>query len=396
VQARVTGQKGRALFAEAVRWLAVSEDRVSPPCPRFGRACCANWGHIAYGAQLLLKQDVLMDQLSRVAGLSDEQILACVAPVLPADALLGYRYQQDYSVTENQLCLAGQPLGTDDVCALVHDALAALGGQLDLELQGISAVQLRQNSALLPDAQDGPASDGSASDQLPPQAGQMVILRSPSDEAPALETDLPVSINLILGDDEPINLIGDTHSRYTVRGRTLRVTAGGYLRPNVSQWPLLLDTVLAMLQPQAGERILDLYGGVGLFSAFIAPRCAHVTLIENYPPSMSDAELNLADLPNIDLIEGEVEAVLVAPDVLEGPFAAVVVDPPAEGLSGAALDAIVALSPARLVYVSSDAATFSRDTKRLLAQGYRLAQVQPLDLAPQTAQIDLVARFVTH
>ncbi len=80
-------------------------------------------------------------------------------------------------------------------------------------------------------------------------------------------------------------------------------------------------------------------------------------------------------------------------DALDDRYDAAVIDPPSDGLSGDALDALVDLDVPRLVYVSSDPATLARDGKRLAAKGYRLNYAQPIDLAPQTYFIDTIGVF---
>jgi len=105
---------------------------------------------------------------------------------------------------------------------------------------------------------------------------------------------------------------------------------------------------------------------------------------------VTDADENLADLDNIDLIEGSAEAVLPA---LAESYDAAVVDPPPSGMEGRALDALAALGPRSLVYISADPATLARDAKRLAQKGYRLIETQPVDMAPQTFQMQCVAHF---
>src|SRR5690606_14532643 len=141
-----------------------------------------------------------------------------------------------------------------------------------------------------------------------------LIFTVTEDAAPELEADFPASINLILPSNEPVNLIGESHSRYVLNGRTVRVTAGSYIRPNVDQIPNLVDALESLLDLTDGERVLDLYAGVGIFSAALARRAALVTLVESYPPAVTDADLNLSDFDNVDVIEGGVETVLESLD----------------------------------------------------------------------------------
>src|SRR5262249_13635072 len=126
-------------------------------------------------------------------------------------------------------------------------------------------------------------------------------------------------------------------------------------------------------------------------TAFLAERASLVTYVESFPPAATDAEENLSDFENVDLIEGTVEDVLPS---LEDHYDVVVLDPPRTGLEGRALDALATLAPAKIVYVSCDPATFARDAKRLVAHGYKLLDVQPVDMFPQTYHIETAATLV--
>ena len=381
ILARVTGEKGRVSFAEGVRLLEASADRVFPRCPHFGPGKCGRcqWQHIDYGAQLLLKQDVLADQLERIGGFAD----ADVRPIFASPSEWGYNHHLTLvSDGSGKLGFPAaspppNPLPTTwrggifpiTECHIMHPDLLAL--YTSLELDGITGIE-------------------KLTLQIGTDGAPMLILTMANDDAPELVADLPASANMLVGGVEPVNLIGDLYTYYVIAGRTFRVTAGSFFRPNVSGLENLIGVVLEALNLSGGETVLDLYAGVGLFSAFIAPRAGLVTLVESYAPALNDAEVNLADLENVDILEGAVEDIL--PE-LEDSYDAILLDPPPDGLSVEAVDQIAALKIPRLVYVSGDPATLARDGKRLAAQGYRLAYVQPIDLAPQTYYIDSVAVF---
>ena len=368
VLVRITQDRGRVAFAEGIRLIDASADRVYPRCPHFGPGRCGlcQWQHIDYPAQLLLKQDVLADQLARIGGFEDADVL----PVIASPQEWGYNHHMTMVAGED-----GQPgfAGTEedriiliDECHVMHPDLLALYESLDLQFDGLRRLRLQLGS------------DGSP----------MLILTMQDDNAPELHVDFPASVNMLLSDNEPVNLIGDSHSYFEVGGRRFRVTAGSEFRANVGQIARLAELVVDALDLAGTETVLDLYGGVGVFSAFLAERAGLVTMVESYPPAVTDAESNLDDLDNVDLIEGTVEDVL--PD-LEESYDAAVLDPPGEGLSVEVVDALAARKIPRLVYVSSDPATLARDAKRLSQQGYRLRAVQPIDLAPQTYYLDSVA-----
>jgi 23S rRNA (uracil1939-C5)-methyltransferase len=360
VLARITQDKGRIAFAQGVTLLDESGDRVYPRCPHFGPGKCwrCHWQHIDYPAQLLLKQDVLADQLARIGGFDD----ADVRPVIPSPVQWGYNYHMTLLAKDDgPLGFPGvdEPVYPITECYILHPDLLALYHSLDMAFDGLSSMKLQMGT------------DGA----------QMLILTMADDNAPELETDLPASVNMLLSDNEPVNLIGDSHSRYEVGGRWFRVTAGSFFHPNVAQLENLVTLVLDALQLAGDDMVLDLYAGVGLFTAFLAERASLMTLVESYPPAVTDAEDNLADRENVDIIEGAVEDVL--PELDEA-YQTAVVDPPPDGLSLDAVDLLGESGISRLAYVSSDPATLARDGKRLAQHGYRLVYVQPIDLAPQT------------
>ncbi|MBZ0293424.1 MAG: TRAM domain-containing protein [Anaerolineae bacterium] len=368
VEARIVNSRGRVAFADGVRLLDASVDRVFPVCKHFGPHKCGrcHWQHIDYSAQLLIKQDVLADQLARIGGFEDVD----VQPVIPSPQQWGYNYHMTMVAGEDGIpgfvSVDDDRIIMIDECTIMHPDLLALYESLDLQFDGLRQLRL----------------------QLGSDGNPMLILTMANDDAPELETDIPTSVNMLLTDHEPVNLIGESHSRYVVQGRTLRVTAGSEFRSNVAQLGNLVTVVTDALDLNGDEAVLDLYGGVGLFSAFLEERAGLVTLVESFPPAATDADENLAEYDHIDIVEGTVEDVL---SDIDGFYDAAVIDPPSSGISVEAVDQIADLGIPHLVYVSSDPATLARDAKRLAGHGYQLVSVQPIDLAPQTYYIDSVA-----
>ncbi len=371
VQAHVVSQKGRALFAEGVTLLESSTDRVFPRCPHFGPNKCGNcqWQHIDYPAQLLLKQDVLADQLERIGGFSDAEI----RPMIASPLVWGYNHHMTFFATgDGQLGFASSStppsLFPIEECHILHPDLLELKDSLDLEqMTGLEIITLQIDS--LDD--------------------RMALLRMANDQAPELHSDIAMSMNMLNENDEPINLMGDLYATIQVGERAFRVTAGSFFRPNVSQLDRLTAEVLQGLALTGREAVLDLYAGVGMFSAFIAQQARLVTLVEADSYAINDQEVNLPE-EHIEIIEGLVEEVL--PE-LEEHYDAAVVDPGDTGLSAGAADALIARRVPRIVYVSSNPSTLARDGKRLAARGYKLLYAQPIDLAPQTFAVDTVAVF---
>jgi 23S rRNA (uracil1939-C5)-methyltransferase len=358
VRARIVQDKGRVAFAEGVTLLEASVDRVFPECAHFGVKGCG--------------------QLARVGGFTS----ADVREITPSPQVWGYRHRMTFDRIRHETSSTwGLPatqqgkLVPIELCHILHPELLFLFDQVDFDTDKINRITL----------------------QIGTEDDAMLVLHVDSEnDAPELLSDLKANINLILPTEEPVNLIGDTHNRYTINGVSIRATAGTDFRPNVSALAGLVDCVVAQL-PDEGS-VLDLYGGVGLFSAFVAPQIANrddriVTLVENYPPAATDAEFNLQDYENVDIIEGAVEDVLDMLEDADTVYHTAILDPPAEGLPLDVVDILAEQAIRRLIYIADDPATLARDAQRLVKKGYELGAIFPFDLEPHTYHVTAVAVF---
>ena len=140
------------------------------------------------------------------------------------------------------------------------------------------------------------------------------------------------------------------------------------------------------LNPQ--ETLVDAYCGVGLFSAFLAPRVARLIGIESHPEACEDFVVNLDEFENVELYEAPVEDALSA---LGMEVDILVADPPRAGLGRRTLEGIQTLNPRTIAYISCDPATLGRDARYLIEMGYQLRQITPFDLFPQTYHIESIS-----
>jgi len=206
-------------------------------------------------------------------------------------------------------------------------------------------------------------------------------------EPPSLEADFPISVAIVLPDRTAASLVGDNFTVQAVKGRDFRVSPGCVFAPSPVGMGLVVDTVLRGAALTGQETVIDAYSGVGALTAFLAEQAAQVIAIEQNPDAVADTAVNLADCNNVSLYEGTVEEIL---PVLDITCDILVANPPKTGLSREATQQILALRPSRIIYVSSDVATMARDGRKLNRAGYKLVEIQPIDLRPQTYHIDLV------
>jgi tRNA/tmRNA/rRNA uracil-C5-methylase (TrmA/RlmC/RlmD family) len=177
-----------------------------------------------------------------------------------------------------------------------------------------------------------------------------------------------------------------------VLGRALEVSQESFWQSHKKAPEVLTQAVLDFAQLKTGEHVLDLYGGVGLFSAAIVEAVGptgHVDLIEGSKVATADAARNFAAYSNITIATGDVAKLLpriTAADV-------VVLDPPRDGAGKEAVAHIARLAPRAIVYVACDPAALARDTAYLADHSYSLVKVRAFDLFPMTHHIECVALY---
>jgi 23S rRNA (uracil1939-C5)-methyltransferase len=174
--------------------------------------------------------------------------------------------------------------------------------------------------------------------------------------------------------------------------RTLRSyeDAAGFRQTNDAVAALLLDQVREGLRP-GGEVLIDAYGGSGFFARGLRELFSRRILVDWSHSAMEKARATLEageELLEMDVAEGLAQLAHEVPPST----ATLLLDPPSEGLEKAVVGRILAGKFARLVYVSCDPATFARDARALASQ-WQLLRVQPFDMFPHTAEVEVVGWF---
>ncbi|HVU09658.1 MAG TPA: class I SAM-dependent RNA methyltransferase, partial [Phototrophicaceae bacterium] len=334
VRVRITQDKRSYAFAAVEAVITPSAERVEPRCKHFGICGGCHWQQIDYAAQLRFKRDVVIEQMARIGGLRD----ALVHPTIASPDPWLYRSHVTFHVTSagrlGFVAVDDRTIIPIDECYLIRPELSDWFERLKQKrFQPGERVRLQVGSAAASAA-------ASAADKL--------IARSGSNAEP----------------DDEANVASTDKVTYRIKQRGFQVTGGSFFQVNLPQAETLVDLVLNRLDLRGDERVLDLYSGVGLFTAFLAERSRRVTAVEVYAPAVRDAESNLADLSNVDFRVGTTEAVLSAHKIRVD---AAVIDPPRAGMKPKALAALIACQPRKIAYVSCDPSTLARDARLLVA-----------------------------
>jgi 23S rRNA (uracil1939-C5)-methyltransferase len=187
----------------------------------------------------------------------------------------------------------------------------------------------------------------------------------------------------IFGKDKIIDYIGEF--KFTI-------SPNSFFQTNRDQAYVLYEKAKDYLDLKNTDVILDLYCGIGSISIYIANEVKRVYGVEVAEESIKDARTNarLNKINNIEFTTGKAEETL--PFLIERGIEAnkVIVDPPRKGCDKKVLDAIVKINPEKIVYVSCNPTTLARDLKILVENGYKVVEVQPIDMFPHTAHIESV------
>lgn len=382
VRVRLIDEKPRWARGRLDSVLEASADRRTAPCAFYDRCGGCTLEHLDYQAQLHAKSGIVADALSRIGGLD-------VPPpiVVPSPSELRYRNRLSFTLVRlpggrvvagfHELHRPDRVLDIDETCLMpeqpVADAWGALrrswgrtasrlpsGDRLRLTLRATADAR----TALLVQGGYGP---GRADELLPRVPSLDAVWHQPRAGA------------------VPVLLAGSAQLSESWQDEDLELGGAVFLQVNRGTAALLDDHVMMLAGDVDGSTIVDAYCGVGLHARRLARRGARVTGVELDAQAVAEAERST---PGAQFVVDSVENAL--PGLL--PADLLVLNPPRTGVAGAALDAIMAQPPARIIYVSCDAATLARDLKRL-APAFDVRSIRCFDLFPQTAHVETVVEL---
>jgi 23S rRNA (uracil1939-C5)-methyltransferase len=178
--------------------------------------------------------------------------------------------------------------------------------------------------------------------------------------------------------------------------------AGGFCQVNVEQNQNLISTVLSMARPGPHDRILELYCGMGNFSLPLSLHAGEVTGLEGQGSAIRSAKRNVAlnkrllqkqhgKSPALNCHFTKISVPAGVRQLIQAgrKFDIIVLAPPRQG-AAEIIPHLAALKADRLVYISCDPTTLTRDIAGLKQAGYTVSQMQPIDMFPQTHHLETI------
>jgi 23S rRNA (uracil1939-C5)-methyltransferase len=424
VKARITKKKKKYREAKVLELLKPSSLRIQPKCSHAPVCGGCTWQHLPYPEQLAIKEQHVRDHMERIAGLDPD----IVQPIIGCDREFYYRNKMEYSFAKRRW-LTDEEIRRDEY---VDDKGFAGGlhapGRFDKILNlnechlqdpisykildfvrnyciehGIPAFDTFNNEGFmrhlvirnahftddlmvnLVTFEDDPERIGKLADALLEQFPSITTIINNVNDQPN-PTATGRFERILHGTGYIVDQIGN-HS--------FKIHANAFFQTNTRQAEQLYSVARNYAGIDNGGHLFDLYCGVGTLSLFMADLADRVTGIEIVDVAVKNARFNAEEngVTNAEFVLGDMK------DTFNDEFMAqngrpdcVITDPPRAGMHPDVVQQLAGLDVPRLVYVSCNPSTMARDLE-ILKEHYRVEEVQPVDMFPQTYHIEAVAKL---
>lgn len=396
VVAEITKAKRGYAEANAVEILRPSEERIPDRCDHGGSPCPgAPWQGLPYELQLEAKQDQVRDSLDRIGGeaLSGYELLE----IEPAVEQWRYRNKLEYSFgqVDDELVLGFHTRGRWDEIIDANDCFLASEANNEkrnairswAQESGLEAYDLRDRLGTM---RNLVIREGRRTGQL-----QSRLVTSVA-EIPRPPVDLHTMIEGESGNtDGPTGVLGAEHLIERLCGLEVAIGHRAFFQTNTEMAEILYGIAGEFADLSGGERVFDLFCGIGTLGLTMASEAGEIWGIEIVPEAITDAEWNAErnGITNARFMAGDARTEIRPLLESAGTPDVVVVDPPRAGLSKKVVRRLIECDAPRIVYVSCNPTTLAPNGVQLAEAGYRLDRVKPVDMFPQTPHIECVAVF---
>ena len=418
VRIRATKMKKSYGYGRLEKILKPSPDRVEPVCPVSRQCGGCQIQSMSYEAQLKFKKNKVKNNLIRIGGFSKEYIDDITEDIIGDDREFNYRNKAQFPVGKDREgnIITGFYAGrTHSVISCTDCAIGVRENDIILKTilklmkrYGISAydentgtglvrhILLRKGFktgqimiCLVINGDKIPAEDDVVS-------GLLEINGTLNHEYGSSIESVSYSINkeatnVIMGDNYHV-IYGKGTIEDTLMGLSFTISPLSFYQVNPLQTEKLYEEAIAYADIKENEEVWDICCGIGTITLAMAREAHRVHGIEIIPQAIEDARENAErnGIDNAEFICAAAEEYLPShADEIHAD--AIVMDPPRKGMDERALEAVLTVSPSRIVYVSCDSATLSRDLKFLCEHGYELKKIRPVDMFPQTIHCEVIA-----
>lgn len=419
VDVRVTRRRGGLIQSSVTAFRSRAVPRRTPACRHFDLCGGCTIQDLAYDRQLEIKEAMV-----RAAFLENGVALPeLTRPILPAPAEFHYRNKLEYSfgaerwltdeeiasgeeITERRALGFHAPGRFDRVipiteCHLQPEPSNRIRNALDRYARSndLTYYHAKGHRGLLRLLIVRTSLDGEVmvtvmfgEDDPPAATGVMEFLAETFPEITSLNYTINTSANDSIFAHEIRNDGGSPFITERCHNLSLRIRPKAFYQTNPAQAERLYALVAERLEPRPEDLLLDLFSGIGSIGMYLSARVSRVVGIESVSDAVAAARENaeLNGIDNVSFVEGLVEEALPGVIAQYGKPRVMVIDPPRAGIHPSVLPVLRKSGAERIVYVSCNPRTQAHDIGEL-SDCYKLTDLQPVDMFPQTRHVESVA-----
>lgn len=397
VKIRVTASKNNYFKADLLEVLIPSPYRVTPICPVFGRCGGCQLMHLSYPQQLELKKNQVEDALKRIGGFQDVIVASCIAspdplyyrnkiqlPILYGSEgwIMGLYARGSHDIIPVEKCYIHCKVG-EQVFVSANAILREMTPPTKGELRHLLIrTAIHEGEVLVVLITTG--IEKKWIDQFSEK------LMSQNSHVKGVVENINRRVdNVILGTDYKL-VRGESTIEEVICGLRFRLSPHAFFQVNTPQVENLYNAAISMAGLTGSEIVVDAYCGVGTMALIAASSARSVIGIEYVEDAIRDARHNaqVNAITNARFEVGAAEELIKTIPKMD----VVLLNPPRKGCDEKLLYTLLKKKPRTIVYVSCNPATLARDLK-ILSASYKIQDVQPFDMFPQTSHVETVVKL---
>ena len=419
VDIKVIKKRKKYLEGRVTKFHEYSADRIKPRCIHFGVCGGCKWQHLPYKLQLHYKEKQVKDNLTRIG----KTELPVINPIIGSEEIYMYRNKLEYTFSHKRWLTKEEVIS--DTKFEKEDALGFhIPGLFDKVLdikechlqpdpsnsirnavrqyahdKDLQFFDLREQKGFLRNIVIRNSLEGNVMvivvffhEDVEQRTGLLDFLDSQFPQITSLMYVINSKRNDSLNDQNPVLYKGEDHLFEEMDGLKFRIGPKSFYQTNTRQALVLYRVAREFAGLSGKEVVYDLYTGTGTIANFISAYAKRVIGIEYVDEAVQDAKINseINNLHNTSFIAGDMKDILTESFfTLYGKPDVIITDPPRAGMHEEVIKIIAGAAADRIVYISCNPSTQSRDIQ-LLSNNYYVAAVQPVDMFPHTHHVENV------
>ena len=419
VDIKVIKKRKKYLEGRVTKFHEYSADRIKPRCIHFGVCGGCKWQHLPYKLQLHYKEKQVKDNLTRIG----KTELPVINPIIGSEEIYMYRNKLEYTFSHKRWLTKEEVIS--DTKFEKEDALGFhIPGLFDKVLdikechlqpdpsnsirnavrqyahdKDLQFFDLREQMGFLRNIVIRNSLEGNVMvimvffhEDVEQRTGLLDFLDSQFPQITSLMYVINSKRNDSLNDQNPVLYKGEDHLFEEMDGLKFRIGPKSFYQTNTRQALMLYRVAREFAELSGNEVVYDLYTGTGTIANFISAYAKRVIGIEYVDEAVQDAKINseINNLHNTSFIAGDMKDILTESFfTLYGKPDVIITDPPRAGMHEEVIKIIAGAAADRIVYISCNPSTQSRDIQ-LLSNNYYVAAVQPVDMFPHTHHVENV------